>query len=497
MLTLFQHHLLPSLGPSGTYIKTWDRIYKARKAVASFVLKEYEVRDGKKTRVGRGKKQTSTAGRKELLDKMARKLSPVILNTVKKHGLAVNIPFIWSEACPILYKQVRGGDKGENLDCLIELLLEMIVSTHPRASSLKYGTAWQSVKSQATLLDLDDSKLFAYENEDMDLAKILSLLLKRGDFSSDLNSILDAKNTARQTAISTGKKKKVSEKHNDLISEEDRSSSGSEEDHTTTLAMLPQRQSKKKTDTVKKYASKFIEDTAGTDGGGHESEHVDSAKWEDLGLFFEEKSFNTALHHSGIQKCEKIDERVMEFIQYLSNDLKNTMDIWKTDLEEQKAEETAGTDGGGHESEHVDSAKWEDLGQFFEENTLNTALHRSGIQKCEKIDERVLEFIQLLSTDFANEMAELKEKYSEVKKKLLKLQEKLEAKKKQISPSSSSGKANKKKKDFRKSVSPSSSLGTANKTNKKRRNSDPKAGSKKRPNSGGSDDSDDGEYTFS
>jgi hypothetical protein len=443
MLTLFQHHLLPSSGLSGTklYILTWDRIYKARKAVATIVLKEYEVRvrDGKKTRAGRGKKQTST-GRKELLDKMARKLSPVILNTVKEHGLAVKIPISWPEACPILYKQVGGGDKGENLDCLIELLLEMIVSTHPRASSLKYGTAWQSMKSQATLLDLDESKLFAYNGEDMDLAKILSLLLKRGDFSSDLNSILDAKKEERQTATSAGKKKKASEKHNDSISDEERISSGSEEDRTTTLAMLPQRQSKKKTDAVKKYASKFIADAAGTDGGGHESEYVDSAKWEDLGLFYEEKALNIALLRSGIQKDEKIDERVLKFIQLLSTEFERSMASWKTQLDEEKAEE----------------------------------------------------------------MAQLRKNFSDTKKKYLKLQGKVEAKRKQISPSSSSGKADKKKKDFRKSVSPSSSLGTANKENKKRRKSDPEdiknyqtTGSKKRPNSGGSDDSDDGENTFS
>jgi hypothetical protein len=457
MLTVFQNHLLPS-GTNGTgvtfklYILTWDKIYKARKAVATVVLKEYEDRNGKKTRTGR----------RALLDKMARKLSPVILNTVKKHGLAVNIPFIWSEACPILYKQVRGGDKGENLDCLIELLLEMIVSTHPRASSLKYGTAWRSMVSQATLLDLDDSKLFAYNGEDMDLSKILSLLLQQEDFSSALNSILDAKKEERQTDTSTGKKKKASKKHNDSISEEERSSSGSEEDHTTTLALLPQMQSKKKTDAVKKHVSKFITAAAGTDGGGHESEHVDSAKWGDLGCFFEEELLAFLLRNANIERDEEIEPKVYEVFQMLSdcNEVRcEDEEVSRQDEEKLKKRIRELEELEEEENNNIMLENAEQKNKIVELEDKNLRLSQGG-KDGEKLKKRIRELEEEEQKVVKDQKAQIKEKAvklqealdscDKLKKKYARLKSKTNGleestPKKQISPSSSSSGTEEKK----------------------------------------------------
>jgi hypothetical protein len=331
MLTVFQNHLLPS-GTNGTevrfqcYIHTWDRIYKARKAVATIVLKEYEDKIGKKTMTERGKKKTRT-GRKALLDKIARKLSPVILNAVKEHGLAVKIPDSWSEACPVLYSEVRGGDKGENLDCLIGLLLDMIVSTHQSASSLKFGTAWQSIERTAKPLDLDDSKLFAYNGEDMDLTKILRLLLQQVEFSSALNSILGARNTERQAAASTGKKKRALKKPNEVAklpdsgSEEGHSSSGDEEDDSATLTELKQMQSKK-ADALKECVGNVTADAAGTDGGGHESECEATTKiWKDLERFLGEKQLTRALHKMKIPSDGEIDPNVYKVFEWYTTEI--------------------------------------------------------------------------------------------------------------------------------------------------------------------------------
>jgi hypothetical protein len=429
MLTVFQNHLLPS-GTNGAevrfqlYILTWDRIYKARKAVATVVLKEYEVRTGKKTRTGRGKKTTSN-GKKALLDKMARKLSPVILNTVKDHGLAVKIPDSWSEACPVLYRQVRGGDKGENLDCLVGVLLDMIVSTHQSASSLKFGTAWQSMDSTAKLLDLDDSKLFAYNGEDMDLAEILSLLLQQDDFSSCLNSILDAKNKERQagttTSSSTRKKEKAMKKPNkvakpqDSSSDDEELSSEDEEDDTATLTKMTQ--SKKKADAVKKCVGKFIADEADTEGGGHESEDEEPIKWKDLETFFDKEELTKALHEVRIQRDEKIEPKVYEFLQLFGNNTEQAEEmVEKVQLE----------------------GEWD--GEKLKERITELEKERDGKKKLEEDQKAKIK-------KHEQEMDDLYHKYNRAKARVIKLEKIVgrSTQRKQISPSSSAGTANKKR----------------------------------------------------
>jgi hypothetical protein len=446
MLTVFQNHLLPT-GTDGTevklqfYILTWDRIYKARKAVATVILEEYEHRTGKKTRTGR---KTST-GRKGLLDRMARKLSPVILNTVKDHGLAVNIPDSWSEACPVLYSQVRGGDKGrENLDSLIGLLLDMIVSPHESASSLNFGTAWQSMGSSAKPLDLDDSKLFAYKGEDMDLAKILSLLLQQDDFSSGLNSFLDAKakDKERQAGTSsTGKKKKALKKLTkdtkvqDSDSEDEPVSSGDEgDDTTTTLTGLKQMHSKK-ADAVKKGVGKFIADAADTDGGGHESEYEDPFKWKDLENVLGVEALSRAHHQMDIPSDQNIDQKFYDFIVWYSGDID----------EQNKNQEQDGEKLEKRIKELEDGKK-----KLVEEQ-------KAKIEKQKKEKEEALVRHNNLKRKFKNLEARLEKSTST----------------KPISPSSPAGTANKKN---NKQISPtSSSSDTANKENqnqKKRKSED-------------------------
>jgi hypothetical protein len=384
--------------------------------VADIVLKEYEGRIGKKTMTGRGKKKTMT-GRKALLDQIARKLSPVILNAVKEHGLAVKIPDSWSEACPLLYNQVSSG---ENLDCLIGLLLDMIVSTQQSASSLKFGTAWQSIEHTAKPLDLDDSKLFAYNGEDMDLTKILRLLLQQVEFSSALNSIVDAKKKERQAATSTGKKEKALKKPNKVdelqesSSEDEPSSSGDEEENTTTLAGLKSTHSKK-ADAVKKGVGKFIADTAGTDGGGHESEYEEPFKWEDLKTFIDETWFTNALHKAKIQKDEKIDPKVYEFI------------INSTEMYQKK--------------NMIDLEK---------KNNQIVELENENLKRIREVGEeqKKLKKEQAKAMELAHDKIDrLKQKYQDLKQKL-----EASTKSKQVSPSSSSSSANKKNKKRTQSV---------------------------------------------
>jgi hypothetical protein len=421
MLTVFQNHLLPSGGTNGAevafkgYISSWDIIYKARKAVATVVLKQYENRTGKKTR----------AGRRALLDKMARKLSPEILNTVKTHGLAVKIPDSWSEACPVLYSQVRGRDEGrENLDCLIELLLHMIVSTHQSASSLRFGPAWQSIGSTAKpLLDLlDDSKLFAYNGEDMDLAEILSLLLQQDDFSSCLNSILDAKNKERQGS-STRKKEKAMKKPNkvtkpqDSSSDDEELSSEDEEDDTTTLTKMQQTQSKKKADAVKKCVGKFIADEADTEGGGHESEDEEPIKWKDLEMFFGKEELTKALHEVRIQRDEKIEPKVYEFLQLFGNNTEQAEEmVEKVQLE----------------------GEWD--GEKLKERITELEKERDGKKKLEEDQKAKIK-------KHEQEMDDLYQKYNRAKARVIKLEKMVgrSTQRKQISPSSLAGTANKKR----------------------------------------------------